>query len=115
MFSVKLLVNYNVDWINKGELPMVRIILITFSVLLLTSCAHDIKPQLIRNNSVVFIPDDKFFNCPTVAQLPDINTLRDEEVAELLIQLDTNNRICDTSIRVIKQQLITARTALDNG
>jgi hypothetical protein len=88
-------------------------VLLLILPLLLGACGSA-KPNLIRNQTVVFIPDERFFYCPTIEQFPDVSTLTDEQIASLLTTLDTFNRDCKISIDALRTQLITAQTNLEN-
>jgi len=84
-------------------------------VLLAASCGQPEKPQLIKRESVVFIPADKFFYCPNPVDLPDPDTLTDTQIATLLVMMDTNNRICKKSVVSIHKQLLRAKQQLENN
>jgi len=84
-----------------------------FALLFLAGCVGT-SPTLITKQSVVIIPDSKFFICPTISAFPNVDTLTDNQIAELLVQLDTNNKICKHSIDAIKQQLKSAQKRIGN-
>jgi len=71
------------------------------------------SPNLIVTKPTVFMPDSQLFNCPTVDQMPDVATLTDATVAELLITLDSYNHICAQSLSAVYQQLIDAQLRLE--
>jgi len=85
--------------------------IIAISLLLAISACNpsSVDPQLIQSKPVVYLPNDTFFYCPTVKQLPDVATLSDEQVAVLLINLSKNNSICHASMVALKAELIKAK------
>ena len=91
---------------------MIRIGLILLGMSVLTACAQP-EPLLIRDRPVVFIPDDQYFYCPVVAEFPDFETLTDEQIADLVIILDTYNRDCRDSMNALRVQLYAARAQLE--
>lgn len=88
--------------------------LVLIGMVLVSGCdTSKIEPKYITEKPVVFIPDNRFFTCPTIDQYPNPATLTDEQVAEILITLDSNNRICKKSINAIRTQLINAKKTLE--
>lgn len=82
-------------------------------IAMLAGCENPEKAKLIVEKPVVFIPSDKLFYCPTVKQFPDPTTLTDEDVAELLVTLDTYNRTCKGSLEALRRQLLDAKARLE--
>lgn len=82
------------------------------AIFILTGCEPN---QVVLNapKPVVFIPDEKFFNCPTIDNFNITNRLTDGQIATLLVKLDTNNRVCKRSIDAIKAQLLEAKARLE--
>ena len=89
---------------------MLLSLLLLFS--LVSGCIES-KPLLITKVPVVFIPDAQYFYCPVVEEFPDPETLIDEQLADLIVMLDTYNRDCRDSLDAVWAQLITARTRLE--
>lgn len=81
-------------------------------LLFVSGCAATTAPNLITNSTTVFVPDAQLFNCPTVKQFPDVATLTDADVAELLITLNSYNHICAASLAAVREQLLSAQNQL---
>ena len=96
---------------------MFRLIAVLSLATIIAGCNTTRNPAIIVEKPIVFIPDSEFFFCPTVTQLPNVATLTDAEVAELIVNLDTNNLACKDSINTIRNELRKAKAALekDNG
>lgn len=80
---------------------------------LLAACAQSVDAPLIKERSVVFIPDQSYFYCPVIGDYPDVGTLTDAQVAELLVTLDTYNRDCRASLDAIWAQLLSTKAQLE--
>ena len=89
-----------------------KYLLIITCAMMLAACDKP-QPILTKPEAKVFVPDDQYFVCPTIDQFPDPATLTDGQVAALLVQLDTNNRTCKTSIQEIRRQLLAAKKNLE--
>lgn len=95
---------------------MKTIIGVISMAIVLTACSEQQRqPVLTAPDPVVFVPDDRFFNCPTIRNFPDPTTLTDGQIADLLIRLDTNNRTCKRSLEAIRTQLLEARARLETN
>jgi len=90
-----------------------KYLMIISCAILLAACGDKPQPILTKPEAKVFVPDDRYFVCPTIDQFPDPPTLSDGQVAVLLVQLDTNNRTCKTSIQEIRRQLLAAKKSLE--
>lgn len=62
-------------------------------------------PVVITEKLVPVSVPDKLFNCPEVRRLPEVETLSDREVAQLIVHLYSNNLTCKNSERAIKDYL----------
>ena len=58
-------------------------------ILLALSACGEPDPVLIRDRSVVFIPDSRYFYCPVVDEFPNVESLTDTQIANLIVLLDT--------------------------
>lgn len=57
------------------------------------------------------IPDipPQLYNCPVIQKYPAVATLRDSQIAQLLIQLRSNNLTCKQSLEGIRRFLAAAK------
>lgn len=86
---------------------MKKLLIIPF-LLLLTAC--NTTPQVISSKEiVVVIPDNSFFNCPTLESFPNPEKLTDVQVARLILELYKDNKICKNSLESIKTFLEEAK------
>ena len=90
-----------------------KYLMMILAMVVLGSCGDKEKPQLIVERPVVFVPNEALFQCPTVSEFPDPATLTDEDVAELLVRLDTYNRTCANSLSAVRRQLLDAKARLE--
>jgi len=81
--------------------------LLLATLLVLAACGS--KPALIRTNTVVVMPEEALFNCPTVDTLPQSATLTDVQVARLIVQLYQNNAVCKNSMTALRTFLENAQ------
>lgn len=92
---------------------MIRLaLLVLLPVLFLMGC-ESTNPALIKEVPVVFEPDPELYECPTIRHFPDIASLTDGDIAELLLILDENNNICARSLEEIKKQIADAKKRLE--
>lgn len=83
--------------------------LILFS---LVGCAGD--PVVVRSTqSLVVMPEEVMFNCPTVSNFPETNNLTDIQVARLIVQLYQNNVLCKNSMTTLRQFLENAQRTIN--
>lgn len=83
-------------------------------VMFISGCSgKTMNPTIVVDHPTVFMPDSKLFQCPVVSGYPDSAVLTDNQVAELLVTLDTNNRVCKNSIDAVRSQLLTAQRRLE--
>ena len=84
--------------------------LVIIAALGLTGCATAPPPQIItKTETTVIMPDRSMFNCPNVRRFPDPKTLTDLQVAHLLVELHTNNTVCQKNINGIYDFLDKAK------
>ncbi len=82
-------------------------------IILVSACDSIPKPTLIREVPVVYEPDASLYYCPTLKSVPDPTMLTDGQVAELLLVLDENNRVCARSLEEIRLQIASAKELLE--
>ncbi len=72
--------------------------------------------QLVTTKEYTVVkPDQSMYNCPVIKQWPKWNTLKDSEVAKLVVELHKNNLTCKSSIESIRTFLDKADETLKKG
>ena len=71
------------------------------------------QPTIIVHKNVVILPDNSMYNCPILSKFPDPKTLKDSEVAKLIVTLYKNNTVCRHSIDAIKKYLEDSKQTLE--
>ena len=72
--------------------------------------------QLVTTEKYTVVkPDQSMYNCPVIKQWPKWNTLKDSEVARLVVELHKNNLTCKSSIESIRTFLDKADETLKKG
>lgn len=84
-----------------------KILLVAFVSLFVAGCATQSELIVTRNN--VVMPNERLFNCPTIKQLPNTESLTDIQVGQLIVQLYKNNETCKASIEAIRDYLIKSK------
>ena len=91
----------------------IKIAIALASLAALSGCfGRDERPQLIKTEYTVVMPDDAYFTCEKV-NLPDPDTLKDTQVAQLINDLVKANRVCHNNSVAIKTYLDKAKTTLE--
>lgn len=67
----------------------------------MAGCTQE-QVQLVRTQLEVVIPPEQLYQCPVLRSLPKTSTLRDSDVARLIVQLHRNNLTCKASLDAIK-------------
>ena len=89
---------------------MKKILLLAF---LLAGCNGQ---QVISSKEYMVVrPDEAMYNCPVLKQWPKWNTLKDSEVAKVLLQLQKNNLTGKSSVESIRTFLDNADKTLKKG
>jgi len=90
-----------------------RKIILVAAVMLLAGCNPD---QVVTTYKYMVVhPDEAMYNCPVLKQWPKWNTLKDSEVARLIVTLQKNNITCKSSIESIRTFLDKADQTLKKG
>jgi len=79
---------------------MSRILLLIAPVLLLVGC--NTSEVIVSTKYKALIPPDSMYNCPTLSKFKNVDKLTDQDIANYLVTLYKNNRICYNSIIAIK-------------
>jgi hypothetical protein len=88
-----------------------RNILVIFSLLILTGCGQTIF--LTKEKPIVIMPDKSMFQCPDTVVIPNIGSLTDVEVAQIIIELKTDLEVCRNKNKDIEMFLIEAKKRLE--
>lgn len=92
-------------------------ILLTFALassMMLAAC-NDQPVQLVRTEiKVVDIPDRFKDMCPEIRTLPNVSTLTDRQVADLIVRLWQTSKNCRTAILGIYEYQRVAKSGLEN-
>lgn len=67
------------------------------------------------NKYVVVSPPGSLYNCPQIKRWPDIKNMRELEIANTIIQLAQNNRICASSLNAIKSYVASAQRRIEGS
>lgn len=67
------------------------------------------------NKYVVVSPPGSLYNCPQMKKWPDIKNLRELQVAQTLVTLAQNNRICASSLNAIKRYVASAQSRIEGS
>lgn len=83
------------------------------AALFLAGCNEPI--QLVRTEvKVVDVPERFLTMCPEIKSLPNVNTLTDRQVADLVVRLWQTSRNCRTAIVGIYEHQRLAKSGLEN-
>lgn len=84
---------------------MKKLLILPLLSVALVGCAKKPAQTLVRTEQVVIIPDRTLFECPSIRRYPNPETLTDSQVAELMINLQSNNTKCQKNINAIWKTL----------
>lgn len=88
-------------------------ILIVCAALFLAGCNEPV--QLVRSEvKVVDIPERFKDMCPEIRRLPNVSTLTDRQVGDLVLRLWQSNQNCRTAILGIYEHQRLAKSGLEN-
>lgn len=74
--------------------------------MLLASCTEE-EQVLVQKYHIVQVPP-QLYNCPVVQTFPQVKTLTERQVANLIVQLHSNNLTCRQSLDAIRRYLAQA-------
>jgi hypothetical protein len=92
---------------------MKKIIPLLIAVLLV-GC-NDQSQILTSYKYMVVHPDEAMYNCPVLKEFPNWKTLKDSQVAKVVVQLHKNNLTCKSSIESIRKFLDDADATIKKG
>ncbi len=87
-----------------------KILILIPLVLLLAGCE---TTQTTVRELMVVMPQDAMYKCPSVTNLPKVETLTDVEVGKTLIKYAENNKICQSSMKSLKTFLKKAKARIE--
>lgn len=67
------------------------------------------------NKYVVVSPPGSLYNCPQIKRWPDIKNMRELQVAQTIVTLAENNRICAASLNAIKRYVASAQSRIEGS
>lgn len=72
------------------------------------------EPLIIKPKLTVVMPPDEYFNtCRKFTNFPDPETLKDDEVAKLVISLYKNGVTCYETVQAIRKYLEVSRKTIE--
>jgi uncharacterized lipoprotein YajG len=81
-----------------------RKIFVLLTVVLLAGCNEQTQ-VLTTYKYMVVHPSEAMYYCPILKEFPNWKTLKDSQVAKLIVQLQRNNLTCKSSIESIREFL----------
>jgi hypothetical protein len=88
-------------------------LLVVCLAIFLVGCNEPV--QLVRTEiKVVDIPDRFITMCPEIKSLPNVSTLTDRQVADLIVRLWKTSKDCRTAILGIYEHQRLAKSGLEN-
>lgn len=80
----------------------------------LAGCDMDDRGNVIiqYKNQVIAVPPS-MFKCPVLKKYPEVKTLKDSQVAELILELQRNNVTCAASLETIRKYLERAKARVE--
>jgi len=85
------------------------------SAVLLAGCTTTKEPTLIKPSLTVVMPPEEFFNtCRPFTNFPNPDTLKDDEVARLVVALYKNGATCYETVQAIRKYLESAKASIES-
>jgi uncharacterized protein YcfL len=78
----------------------------------LTGCASTTQ-MLTTKEQIVILPTASMYNCPSIKTYPNPEKLTDLQVAKVIVDLHTNNKICKNSLDAIKKFLEESKAQVE--
>lgn len=74
----------------------------------------DTSTTIVTQQRVVIIePPRTLYRCPQVSELPDPDTLTNQEVANIIVELSEANSVCKTNIDAIRDYVARAKANVE--
>jgi uncharacterized lipoprotein YajG len=80
-------------------------------LLALTGCGQ--TTFLTKEKPIVVMPDQSMFVCPDTVVIPDINTLTDIQVAQVILELKRDLEICRNQLKNLDTFLTEAKKRIE--
>jgi uncharacterized protein YcfL len=81
--------------------------------ILLGGCAST-QQVVVKTERVVVMPEKTLFYCPGVGRFPEPSALTDSQVAQLIVNMNNNNSVCQRNMSSIKRVLEEAKKTTEN-
>jgi len=81
--------------------------------LVLAGCATTSETVVTTDKLTVVTPPPSMYSCNIVTSYPKADTLKDSEVAKLIVEMNRRNRACKNNIEAIKKYLDQAKTTVE--
>jgi len=91
----------------------VRNVLIAILVVLSVSACENTEEFITKEKPVVIMPDREMLVCPNTVKIPDISTLTDLQVAQVISELKSNLEICKNKLQNVEIFLNDAKKRLE--
>lgn len=82
--------------------------------MLIVSACNSSGEFLIKQEPLVILPDREMFVCPDSVNIPNLSTVTDIQVAQVIVELKTNLEICRNKLKSLEIFLIEAKKRLEN-
>ncbi len=93
---------------------MKKIGIILLVPFVLAACTNPNTPKVIENKQIIVpIPSSRFFVCPQYQLEKPIDEYTEKDIADLIVTLETNNRVCKDSLNAIKAYLQDSKRRLE--
>jgi hypothetical protein len=69
--------------------------------------------MLTSKEQIVILPSPAMYNCPSIKSYPNPEKLTDLQVAKIIVDLHTNNKICKNSLDAIKKFLEDSKAQVE--
>lgn len=81
------------------------------SLLLLTGCGQTMF--LTKEKPIVVMPAREMFVCPDTVVIPDVNTLTDIQVAQVILEFKSDLEVCRNKLKNLETFLTEAKKRLE--
>ena len=85
--------------------------LVILSLLLLSGCGQTMF--LTKEKPIVVMPAQEMFVCPDTVVIPDVNTLTDIQVAQVILQFKSDLEVCRNKLKNLEKFLTEAKKRLE--
>lgn len=86
-------------------------ILIVSLLLIVSGCGQ--TTFLTKEKPIVVMPTSEMFVCPDTVVIPDVNTLTDIQVAQIIVELKTDLEVCRNKLKNLDTFLTEAKKRIE--